>query len=1002
MVTEENPTFHLLVVDDNPTNLELMARIVESHLPEVCSYTALSAEEGFRLIERERIDGAFVDVQMPHINGFEMCRSLKGNPATAHIPVVLLTAHIATPQSRAEGLDAGAHDFISQPVSNIEMLARIRVMMRLQRERETLARQNRQLHHQLESNVAALRWLTGLLDAGGSSAIDPQLLENLAARFDGAQEPTPDQFANWLLPELSAGWQQGLLQLALLESIPLDLARRLTVLEDVEAVLDYLWRHNYHIENTGNGYRFDDRLQGYLLEQARILLSEEQHLEVHRLAASWYQEQEDYWSALRHLLHGQLLEDAELLFSQTGLSLPLSAPKKAADLLELVPEKQAAKQGWFSLFVGSCKFVFAPDEVDSWLELARTRFVAVGDRRGELLALVQQVRQHLLIDGRFAYGNELLPRIEELLAEQQEDLDPVNLSLVLFSLATGLGFFTGEPARGESFARHGLLLAQRSGQPALELEGRIVCGYLALHQGSDVVARSEVENAWQLINDGATASVYLYLLAADLLLHSGDLGGYREQRRQLAERFGRKSLQQGTLGAILYLFDVEAQLLEGNMVAAGELIRIGSAEGVAAGNPHLHSRLLQYQALLSARSGQRENALREVEESLRLREQAGGGFHVLANLLVCAATLIELNETDSADKLLQRALALSKKSGELLVRPGLHAALARLHQCRAETVKALEQLQEMLFLLRSRQHKSCFFLTPELLEILPLAVENDVLPEVARRLSAEFLDCDIRDNGQLVHRLQISVLGAFRIRLENSEWIEGGSLGGTGRHLLGLLVFAPGQQLSIDALCGRIWPESSSDRARQNFDSVLLRVRKAFDDAFSNGAGRSYLVVERGLLSLRYAVVDAIVYKSHVELGRTLQRRGDSWQACHQLLAAERLWQGPLMEGFDLPEEFFDRQEIFEELRFEQIELLAGLKEPFCRFVDLEALLLQGLRSDPIRDSLIKRLLALYRQQQDQVKQKRLLDQYRRSLQEEDFSAGEIEEIIRSLQFEQE
>ncbi len=107
------------------------------------------------------------------------------------------------------------------------------------------------------------------------------------------------------------------------------------------------------------------------------------------------------------------------------------------------------------------------------------------------------------------------------------------------------------------------------------------------------------------------------------------------------------------------------------------------------------------------------------------------------------------------------------------------------------------------------------------------------------------------------------------------------------------------------------------------------------------------------------------------------------------------------MEGFDLPEEFFERQQIFEELRFEQIELLAGLIDPLCKAIDLEALLQRGLRSDPIRDSLIKRLLALYQQQRDQVKQKRLIDQYRRSLQEEDFSTSEVEEIIRSLQFEQ-
>ncbi len=994
---KETPTFHLLVVDDNPTNLELMARIVESHLPEVRCLTARSAEEGFQMIEAEEVNGAFVDVQMPHVNGFDMCRQLKGDPATEHIPVVLLTAHIATPQSRAEGLDAGAHDFISQPVSNIEMLARIRVMMRLQRERESLTRQNRHLHRQLESNVAAMRWLTGLIDVDSNASIDPKLLEELAQKFDGAQQPTPDQFANLLLPDLPDGWQKALLQQALLKEIPLGLARRLTDLDDIEAILDYLWRHNYHVETITDGYRFHERLHGYLREQATALLSDEEQLSVHRMAAGWYQEKSAFWSALRHLLQSQQLEEIELLLSQTGLLLPLTAPEDAVELLGLVPEEYAAKQGWLSLFVGSCKFHFAANDVENWLELARLRFAATGDRRGELLALSQQVRQHLLIDGRFAFGREFLPRMEELLVDLQQDLDPVNLSMVYCSLALGLGFFAGKMAHAEVFARSCLQLAQRSGQPDLELEGRIACGYVALLQGSSAVAYSEIENAWLLAAGEAKASLFLYVAAADLLLHTGDLVGYREQRRQLLERFGRESLQQGTLGAVLALFDVEAHLITGDAVAANEMIRIGSVEGVVAGNPHLGSWFLQFRALLHARSGRKEDARHDLTKSLEWREEAGGSAHLLATLMHCAETLLEIDEIDEAQKMLQRALELSKHSGDFLVRPGLYAVYARTFQRQGETIKALEQLQEFLTLFRSGQHRCCFCLTPELLEILSLAVENDLFPEVAHKLSNEFLNSDIRDDGQVIPQLQISLLGVFQLRIDGCEWIEGSSLGGPGRHLFGLLVFSQGQQMSIDALSGKIWPETSPDRARQNFDSTLMRLRKILDES-CNGAGKVYLAVERGVLSLRHARVDAIRFKNRVEQGRILQRRGDSWQACHQLLAAEQLWRGDLMEGFDLPEEFLDKQEVFEELRFEQIELLAGFSEPLASGIDLEALLLNGLRSDPIRETLIRRLLELYRGQQDLVKQKRLIQQYRKSLADADFSSGEIDEIVRPLQ----
>lgn len=103
------------------------------------------------------------------------------------------------------------------------------------------------------------------------------------------------------------------------------------------------------------------------------------------------------------------------------------------------------------------------------------------------------------------------------------------------------------------------------------------------------------------------------------------------------------------------------------------------------------------------------------------------------------------------------------------------------------------------------------------------------------------------------------------------------------------------------------------------------------------------------------------------------------------------------MEGFDLPWEMFDKQEIYDELRFEQIELLAGIGEPFFSAVELEALLLKGVQADSIRESFIKRLMTLYRQQHDYVKQKRLLDQYRKSLQAADFMESEISEIIRAL-----
>lgn len=991
------PTFHLLVVDDNPINLELIARIVESHLPEVRSFTARSAAEGYRLIEAERIDGAFIDVQMPQITGFDMCRRLKGDPQTAHIPVVLLTAHIATPKSRAEGLDAGAHDFISQPVSNVEMLARIRVMLRLQRERTELAEQNQHLHRQLESNTAALRWLTALLEAGGCPATDPQLLGKLSAELKGAAQPSADQFANLLLPELPPGWQLGLLKLALLDRIPLDLARRLVPLNNVEEVLLFLWRQNYHLTQVSDGYRFSAQLHSYLLQQASVLLPQETQRDVHQLAASWFQERGDFPTALFHLLKGDQFKEVELLFSQIGLLLPLLVEPRATEILALIPQQQVAKRGWFSLFYGSCQMLQAPGSVGDWLELARSRFVAGGDERGELLTLAQQLRQHLFVDGFFAHGMELLPRLVALLERQGRDLDPANLSIVNFSLALGFGFFNGDSVRGEIHARDALKLAQQSGQKRLELEGRIACAYMAMAQGSGFVAFSEMENAWQLVADETSPPLLLHILATDLLLHSGHFDWYRHQRRQLTETFSRKILQQSLSGATLALYEVEALLLEGDLCGAAEMLQICSVEGLAAGNPHLQSRQLQYRALLHARFGRKDEARRDLAESRAHRSQAGGEFHRMANLLSVAQTLLELEDLDEAESLLKEALALSRSKEDRLVRPAIHALLTQLHLQRGETHQALEQQRDFLYQMRSREHNCCVALSREMLENLPLAVENDVLPEVARRLAATYLNSDILDDGRLVPRLQLAVLGSLRICCAQSEWSEVNGLGSRARKLLAELIFAPGHQLTIDTLCGRVWPESSSERARQNFDSAVLRLRKLFDELCREGAGRIYLTVERGIVTLPHVEIDVLRYRALVEQGRNHQRRGDLWQASHLLLSADRLWRGPLAQGIELSG-IESLHEQYTELRFEQIELLAALSEELDCGIDLEALLLDGIRNDPIRDALIRRLLRLYRRQGRQVKQKKLLDQYGSALEAEDFSRAEIHDIIRRLE----
>ena len=90
----------------------------------------MSGAEALAICERAECDIVLLDVMMPDMDGFEVCRRLKANPATHHIPVVMVTA-LDQPSDRVRGLEAGADDFLTKPVSDVALIARVRSLSRL-------------------------------------------------------------------------------------------------------------------------------------------------------------------------------------------------------------------------------------------------------------------------------------------------------------------------------------------------------------------------------------------------------------------------------------------------------------------------------------------------------------------------------------------------------------------------------------------------------------------------------------------------------------------------------------------------------------------------------------------------------------------------------------------------------------------------------------------------------------------------------------------------------
>jgi len=176
----------ILVVDDLPQNVKLLAHLLGAKGYVVA--TAASGPEALLKVEKEPPDLVLLDVMMPEMSGYEVCRKIRDNPATGILPVVMVTS-LDPAQERIRGLEAGADDFLTKPVNQAELLARVRSLIRVKQLYDTvqlqaaqLAEWNKTLEERVREQVSQLERLGRL-----KRFFSPQLAELIVA--GGAEDP---------------------------------------------------------------------------------------------------------------------------------------------------------------------------------------------------------------------------------------------------------------------------------------------------------------------------------------------------------------------------------------------------------------------------------------------------------------------------------------------------------------------------------------------------------------------------------------------------------------------------------------------------------------------------------------------------------------------------------------------------------------------------------------------------------------------------------------------
>ncbi len=121
-------TARILVVDDIEANVRLLeARLMAEYFQVL---TASNGRDALEICANSQCDIVLLDVMMPEMDGFEVCRRLKANPRTMHIPVVMVTA-LDQSEDRVQGLNAGADDFLTKPVNDLALITRVKSLVRL-------------------------------------------------------------------------------------------------------------------------------------------------------------------------------------------------------------------------------------------------------------------------------------------------------------------------------------------------------------------------------------------------------------------------------------------------------------------------------------------------------------------------------------------------------------------------------------------------------------------------------------------------------------------------------------------------------------------------------------------------------------------------------------------------------------------------------------------------------------------------------------------------------
>lgn len=242
--------------------------------------------------------------------------------------------------------------------------------------------------------------------------------------------------------------------------------------------------------------------------------------------------------------------------------------------------------------------------------------------------------------------------------------------------------------------------------------------------------------------------------------------------------------------------------------------------------------------------------------------------------------------------------------------------------------------------------------------------------------------------------LEIRTLGRCEMQLGPRvvDWIE--AFSPAQRMLLSLLLAASDGRIPQEEVQVTFWPDTRASRARSNFDSLMMRLRKTIDQELAPADVRRHLLLRGGILCLEEARVDALEFRRLALKGGQQVRARELWQAELAFSSAFSLWQGTFLPGDFGCEAAAAFKDELEQLYLEASQLFARVLAESGRHQEAVKLLRYAQRYNQTHDGLVRLLYQLLLAQEHKAQARQLLDQYAVLLSREKFSPAEIGAIL--------